>query len=66
MELEHFSLDFVKKWCRGEKFLLKLADLKHVDAPRFHELSVPKIYEEVKDFPGTLAHLPDRLEPPHK
>ena len=51
---------FLKQFLRGEKKLLKYDELRGTDKiPRFPELSVQSIWNEVKDKPDINVYFPD-------
>ena len=44
-----FTKDFIKDLLANKKSLLKMADIKMIVVPQYQELSVCKIWEQVKD-----------------
>jgi hypothetical protein len=45
----------------GDKKLLKMAELKPINAPFYDEISVKNIYPRVKDDGTVSQYLPDNL-----
>lgn len=66
MDLQDFDMQFVKAYLKGKKKFLKKSQVRPVDAPRFREITVDKLYTLIGGDAGVLEYLPDKKEPPHK
>ena len=50
---------FLKQVLKGEKQLLKIADVINCNPPKYDEISVVKLYDECLKLPGMAEHFPD-------
>ena len=53
--------DFFRQVLSGEKSLLKIADVKFVQIPRFDELSVKNLFPRFKDDVEVMKYLPSTV-----
>ena len=50
---------FLKQVLKGEKQLLKIADVINCNPPKYDEISVVKLYDDCLKLPGMVEHFPD-------
>ena len=50
---------FLKQVLKGEKQLLKIADVINCNPPKYDEISVVKLYDDCLKLPGMTEHFPD-------
>ena len=48
---------FLKDVLRGDKILIKAGDIHHFNIPRFDELAVNKLFDQIKNNSHIIAHL---------
>ena len=53
------TFGFMKQIFKGEKSLLKAADVKICNPPHYPEISVSTLYDECLKLPGMKEHFPD-------
>lgn len=53
--------DFIKEILSGEKNLLKMSDVKSINAPHYAEVSVTNIYPRIQHDPEVTQYFPSRL-----
>lgn len=51
--------EFLKAVLAEEKDLLKIGEVRFVNAPVFDELSVKKLYDKMIELPGIAKYFPD-------
>ena len=60
-------MDYLKQLLNGQKDFFTLAQIRKVNVPRFRQLSLRTVLEDVESMPLVLKYLPDHLdgdEPP--
>ena len=55
-----FTREFQKKLFAGEKKLMKLKDVNLVNAPKYDEISVKKLYPDLIQLEGMSTYFPDK------
>ena len=53
--------DFIADTLEGKKIMLKLSQVRHVKVPKYQELSVLNLHEEVLSDPEIRMYFPDSL-----
>ena len=51
---------FLKAVLKGEKVLLKAAEVKICNPPKYDEISVTQLYDDCIKLPGMAEHFPDQ------
>ena len=54
-----FTKDWIKQVFRGEKKLMKMADLRAINVTKYDELSVKRLYDDLLELEGMDQYFPD-------
>lgn len=52
------SMRFIRDFLKGDKELIKAAEVRHFNVPLYAELSVASLLNQVKDDPDMMKYLP--------
>ena len=59
MPYKHITKDFLKDVLQGKKKLLKMAEVRFINAPLFDEIAVKHLYNDVVQQPLMGDYFPD-------
>ena len=60
MPYDMLTKDMIKQVIAGQKKLLKLSNVKFISAPKYDEISVKNLYNNLLELEGMKKYFPDR------
>ena len=55
-----FTKDWIKQILKGEKKLMKMAELRGINVTKYDELSVKRLYDELLELEFMAPYFPDK------